>query len=254
MSDIIDRIDELIDQQLAAGEPEQGYDFNDQTYPKCPHCDRHWHGLPITERIVNMYNWGQFDDDYRTDTDDSPIICEGSEFIGPIRPEHEPWSVVVGSAYIPFTIIVGPTHAERWHAIGRAIEATFARMLTQHLDHEIIYGRTREHSIAHFTLNEGTWVIPADVVDTQQTPEIDWKPGPHNWGCELRIHTEPQWPNPVIGRALWDRCSPLHGLIRAHWDEFTQPEHALPAVPGYDFTEYNDDDTPRTGPTPRERH
>jgi hypothetical protein len=36
--DIIDRIDELVDEQMAGGEPRQGYDFNDPTYPKCSHC------------------------------------------------------------------------------------------------------------------------------------------------------------------------------------------------------------------------
>ena len=38
MSDIIDEIDALIDDQLEAGEPIGGYDFGDPDYPKCPHC------------------------------------------------------------------------------------------------------------------------------------------------------------------------------------------------------------------------
>ena len=89
--DIIDRIDELVDDQLAGGEPRQGYNFNDPTYPKCPHCSRHWHGLPATERIAEMYAHGQFDESYRVDEDDSRVLCEGSEFIGPTR--VPPWLV-----------------------------------------------------------------------------------------------------------------------------------------------------------------
>jgi hypothetical protein len=44
MSDIVDRIDQLVDEQLAGGEPHTGYDFGDPKYPRCPHCSRHWHG------------------------------------------------------------------------------------------------------------------------------------------------------------------------------------------------------------------
>jgi hypothetical protein len=86
MSDIIDDIDALVDDQLAGGEPRSGFDYGDPTYPKCPHCERHWHGLPLTERVAAMYSAGHFDEDYRADQDDSPVLCEGSEFIGPMRP------------------------------------------------------------------------------------------------------------------------------------------------------------------------
>ncbi len=66
-SDIIDRIDALVDEQLAAGEPEGGYESHaaaadpDPDYPRCPHCRRHWHGLRMTERIAHMYRLGQWD-------------------------------------------------------------------------------------------------------------------------------------------------------------------------------------------------
>jgi len=70
----------LIDEQLAAGE--QGV-----RYELCPHCDRHWHGLPITERIAEMYATGVFELDYRADADDTPVLCRGSDFIGPMPPD-----------------------------------------------------------------------------------------------------------------------------------------------------------------------
>jgi hypothetical protein len=41
----------------------------------------------VTERIAEMYSAGQFDESYRVDEDDSRVLCEGSEFIGPARPE-----------------------------------------------------------------------------------------------------------------------------------------------------------------------
>lgn len=76
-------IDSLIDEQLAGGEPRQGYDYGDPTYPRCPHCERHWHGLPLTDWIVRMYERGQFDEDYSAESDGSRVLCQGSEFIGP---------------------------------------------------------------------------------------------------------------------------------------------------------------------------
>lgn len=86
MTDIIDQIDALVDEQMAGGEPIGGYDYNDPDFPKCPHCQRDWHGIRITERVEYMRYWSGWDDDYRADTDDSPVICEGSTFIGPPRP------------------------------------------------------------------------------------------------------------------------------------------------------------------------
>lgn len=89
--DIVDDIDALVDEQLAAGEPERGFDFGDPTYPRCPHCDRHWHGLPLTQRVAIMYTLKRFDEDYRAAEDTSPMVCEGSDFIGPTRPPVGPW-------------------------------------------------------------------------------------------------------------------------------------------------------------------
>ncbi|EID12952.1 hypothetical protein MXEN_12116 [Mycobacterium xenopi RIVM700367] len=87
---ILDEIDRLVDEQMADGEPRVGYDFGDPTYPRCPHCDRHWHGLPITERIAAMYANGIYDEDYRADTDTSRVLCQGSDFIGPMPAEIPP--------------------------------------------------------------------------------------------------------------------------------------------------------------------
>jgi hypothetical protein len=83
VSDIVHDIDALIDESLAGGEPRTGYDYGDPTYPRCPHCDRSWHGLPLTDWIVRMYERGQFDEDYTAATDQSRVLCQGSEFIGP---------------------------------------------------------------------------------------------------------------------------------------------------------------------------
>jgi len=83
---VLDDIDSLVDASLEGGEPRTGYDYGDPTYPSCPHCDRAWHGLPVTEKIAEMYDWTGWDDDYVVDEYDSPVLCPGSDFIGPARP------------------------------------------------------------------------------------------------------------------------------------------------------------------------
>lgn len=86
MIDIIDRIDELVDNQLQQ-EP-SGYDHN-INQDTCWHCGRDWHGLAITERIAGMYRWGRFDDDYLLSEDDSKVLCRSSDFIGPMPAETQ---------------------------------------------------------------------------------------------------------------------------------------------------------------------
>lgn len=81
---IIDEIDRLVDDQLDGGEPKRGYSFGDPTFPRCWHCGRHEHHLPITARIAAMYARGTFDESYLADEDDSPVLCQGSDFIGPM--------------------------------------------------------------------------------------------------------------------------------------------------------------------------
>lgn len=80
---LLGRIDALVDEQLDGGEPETGFDFDDPDFPDCPHCNRDWHGLAITERIERMRLYGVFDVKYKYAEDDSPVLCPGSGFIGP---------------------------------------------------------------------------------------------------------------------------------------------------------------------------
>lgn len=111
--DIVDVIDALIDEQLEAGEA--GMAARAATHTRmCPHCaTREWHGLAVTERIEemrrqyraeqenryyrNLFGLGDVEldyaesailDGYRYADDTSPIVCPGSEFIGPLTVEQ----------------------------------------------------------------------------------------------------------------------------------------------------------------------
>lgn len=81
--DIIDRIDELVDAQLANYDNRSGYDRN-INQDKCWHCGGEWHGLAITQKILTMRASRMYSEDYKYADDDSPVICPGSDFIGPL--------------------------------------------------------------------------------------------------------------------------------------------------------------------------
>lgn len=74
---------ELINAALEEGEPENGYDYGDPTFPEC-RCGRDWHGLPITQAMEDMALLGVFDPAYRYAEDASPILCPGSDVEGPL--------------------------------------------------------------------------------------------------------------------------------------------------------------------------
>lgn len=81
---VLDEIDALVDAQLQQ-EP-SGYDHN-LNQDKCEWCGEDWHALAITQRL----QWArrhyqmtlEMPADYDYSTDESPIMCEGSDFIGP---------------------------------------------------------------------------------------------------------------------------------------------------------------------------
>ena len=79
--EIVAAIDALIDGQLAEGET-----WREQP-DCCPHCDRDWHGFPLTRRVADMHRRGSFDEDYRVYQDDSPVLCPGSDIEGPVSVE-----------------------------------------------------------------------------------------------------------------------------------------------------------------------
>ncbi|WP_155288353.1 hypothetical protein [Rhodococcoides fascians] len=81
--DIVDRIDALVDEQLANYDNRSGYD-HDVNQERC-RCGRDWHGLPITKRIDGMRSFGEFDPGYVYAEDDSPVMCVGSNTPGPWR-------------------------------------------------------------------------------------------------------------------------------------------------------------------------
>lgn len=102
---VLDTIDQLVNDQLADGEPRTGYDYGDPQYPPCPHCDEKWHGLAITERMTEMRWRGELDPGYDHRADTSPVVCPGSRFIGPMPRRKPPtrlplppsWGVISGS-------------------------------------------------------------------------------------------------------------------------------------------------------------
>lgn len=132
MSDILDDIDALIDEQLEAGEG-GAIRRAASVERRCPHCFRAWHGLAITQRLERMrieyqdralnarlrgeeseYAESAILDGYRYDEDDSRVICPGSDFIGPIQAPPRcgcaqclAWRAVIGDDETPGDVARG---------------------------------------------------------------------------------------------------------------------------------------------------
>lgn len=100
VSDIVDRIDQLVDAQLAQ-EP-TGYDHS-IGQRRCIHCGEDEHSLPVTARMREMRARWQAAvaggsrvsqsvvdelDAYRYAADESEVWCPGGDFVGPPRPRQ----------------------------------------------------------------------------------------------------------------------------------------------------------------------
>ncbi|GAS94408.1 uncharacterized protein RMCC_1374 [Mycolicibacterium canariasense] len=261
--DIIDRIDALVDEQLAEGEHASDYLTGDHKYPRCPHCGRHWHGLPITERIATMYDIGRIDPEYTLAEDDSPVVCEGSDFIGPQRAPaggHGMWVPIGRFVHIPLHIHADDTPVyPQWSTVGvghfsivirpdpgpmRSWAAMF-RQLSEYLE-----SITRDILGPTITLYDQCfqpiWRTTA-CPDLEHIPEIDVKFGPENW-----IHEIQRLPPPTLQfpRSLgtYRLMTPLQADVNRLWPDFTAPDYPIPESPGYDFSHLADEQPPTAGP------
>lgn len=112
MTDIIDEIDALVDEQLSGYHNRSGYDYN-VNQDRCGHCHREWHGLKITRRIESMAAHVAYDEDYRYADDASEVLCPGSSFIGPWATKLQIQAIrtarlVGGVPSVPYTRIREP--------------------------------------------------------------------------------------------------------------------------------------------------
>lgn len=122
VTDIVDEIDALVDEQLSSYSQRTGYDYN-ASQDRCWHCGRDWHGLKITARMEEMrqvyqqevrrleylgegetgYAESVIDPDYRHADDDSEVLCPGSSFIGPWATKRQIESIR-SSESTPYTL------------------------------------------------------------------------------------------------------------------------------------------------------
>lgn len=287
--DIIDRIDELVDEQLDNYRDRSGYDHN-VGQDTCWHCGRHWHGLAITEAIDRMYQIGRYEPEYIHADDNSPVLCPGSEFIGPITADgltywerHPRWYDSglnrIGNAQVRIVVDRTPWQrlAQRFEEMTRAIQglilpefdmSSWFTPPVREVREEVVfispyvvtdgdlsgyvsignYERGRGPSITQLLYDEFRQERPCEPA-----PEIDWTPGPHNWGPHVRRDEPLQFPRQWGWQSLWGGTppNPLQPLITEHWDEFTAPAIPMPEQPGFDFTAYATDVPDSHGPAQR---
>ncbi|MHA0288288.1 hypothetical protein ACXYX3_17785 [Mycobacterium sp. C3-094] len=239
-TDIIDRIDQLVDESLAAGEPAGGYeDWNpepDPDYPRCPHCGRHWHGLPITARIVDMYARRWYDPGYEYASDASPVLCDGSDFIGPRRPPPTYPSRKRGP--LVSGIITVDIDTSGWQAAMARLREAIESVGAQATAFFTAYSQTWEPV---WTFTAGSYRLPEQSAPRCLRTPITIEFGPQNW------HHEIQRPHLQFPRATW-LLTPLEVEVRNLWPVLTTPDIPTPPRSGYDFTAWATDDHPTTGP------
>lgn len=73
---------------------------------QCPHCLRPRHPGPLTRTVASMLGAHQFDPDYDPDKDDSPILCVGADYQGPVSPNGQSKSfigTIQGAPWVEYT-------------------------------------------------------------------------------------------------------------------------------------------------------
>ena len=159
---IVDRIDELVDAQLAVGPVD---DYHADRYDRCPHCGRHWHGIPVTEQIDAMYGMGVYDEGYSTDSDDSPVLCQGSDFIGPMPHEGVRALWLRGGVCATVTLGMG-NQSQTW---------PMDHCRTQCIEEPGALRRYEVHILAPFSPDiGGTWE-PMTAPGVTEYPQNGWR-------------------------------------------------------------------------------
>lgn len=157
-------------------------------------------------------------DEYATDT--SPILCDGSDFIGPIRPPTTPERQVTG-----FVI--------EWLDEARYLAREFMHRMQQ---------MAEQFQLVLTFASEGSRLL-SPVAPQCLRPVIEF--GPKNWHYEL-LRIPPYWQFPISYGAWF--ASPLRIAVRNAWPELTTPSFPIPPRPGYDFSAWATSDDDQHGP------
>lgn len=201
--DVVDRIDELI-----AGE-------------KCPHCERDFHQGALTQRVAAMFAAGSLDSQYFAREDTSPIVCDGSTFIGPLRPDPPPLGYASGgfilSGFIeePYTLQgLWDLKATTWKAPKYSYTYSFTLGINPWAPW--ITGWDKDWN--------KLWSTKPDLEPLEDicddAPDITVEFGPQNWS----IPTEPA---NASHQTRW--------LVSQRWNAFQRADTPLPIAPGYDL-------------------
>ncbi len=187
---------------------------------KCWHCGRDRHRGRLTQKILTMYEQGRTDPYYFAQEDRSRVVCEGSEFIGPIRPKNGlGWDTTERS----IEVIIGDSAKKASDAMGKFLSSMESVLKS----FEPFLGITVNPWLPGYIINPQTnfWVPPTVHCPTD---DLIVEFGPDNWKYEFH-HVPGQYPpmDMVKYQARTD--------IAKVWDDFFPPP-IVPDKPGYDFT------------------
>lgn len=208
---------------------------------KCPHCERAWHQLPLTRQVARMFDAGRFDADYFSREDTSPILCDGSTFIGPLRPKPN-----YDGSYASGGVVIAPSMGLSPPWIASLIDATVSYVQSIKVKAWLpgdnvsqwatLTVSSPDPGFAYYpewnlgVKSSDPWVIwkEPEPVCSGPVPDVDVEFGPQNWlPVTEHVYVPPETQSAVLNR----------------WQHFTKPEPTpVPASPGYDFTAFQGDE------------
>lgn len=178
---------------------------------KCPRCGRDWHESVLTQRIWTMYQEGKTDPNYFAHQDRSPILCEGSRFIGPIRPKVE-------TASASHSIMIEPLFKNSdkpFLKLGTMLQEMFTSLNTIAVKFDT-WLPSWEWTGQFYTLT---------TTSACSDPIIEF--GSQNWKYEFRRVPGQQW---VVDQTLCPDFHCMASMVWENWGSFL-PELELPPKP-----------------------
>lgn len=196
MTDVLDRIDDLIAEE------------------KCPHCERGFHQLPLTQKIDQMFRAENLEPYYFSGEDRSPILCDGSTFIGPLRPALPiaDFGPFIDYVYTPYAF------GSFAYSSGAVLSIPWVHNILEYINSATLQGMS-------FGFQPWLHEAPKEPV-CDSLPDIAVEFGSQNWVVSEIVKPEPY----------------LQSVVAAYyWNDMIKHDFPIPESSGFDFSQYDTD-------------
>lgn len=198
---------------------------------ECPHCYRQTHPGPLTERQARMYDNNHFDASYDPAADDSPVVCIGADYEGPmpagVLQRHNDglvkW-VTYGSSYDSYS----------YGSVYQSLYANYMKDYAKKLDQEwskLLNGWVQPLQVSTWLIDEPYYYIAGGSPYLPVAPE---KKCTEDDKLPIKFNDWDNW-------RPWEKPEPWYPIEPAldiKWEQW-HSSFPKPESPGYDFTAFN---------------